>query len=183
VALGYWQRPDANAEVFDARMPGSDEGPFFRTGDLGFQDGEELYVTGRMKDVIIVHGANHYPQDIEAAVEAADPSVNQTGVAAFGVDTGAGERVVVVVEIARTSLRKIDPKALAARIRQYVLEQCEITVDEVVPIRPGTLPKSSSGKVQRSRCRSLYLANELDLIKLGGEAVEPGGFSRAATVQ
>ena len=163
VASGYWNRPEMNAEVFNARIVGSGEGPFLRTGDLGFLDGDELYITGRIKDVIIVHGANHYPQDIEATVEAADPSINQAGVAAFGVYDDTGERVVVVVEVARTSLRKIDPKALTRRIRQCVLEQREIVVDDVVLIRPGTLPKSSSGKAQRSRCRALYLANDLDL--------------------
>jgi acyl-CoA synthetase (AMP-forming)/AMP-acid ligase II len=171
VASGYWNRPEMNAEVFNARIAGSDEGPFLRTGDLGFLDGDELFITGRIKDVIIVHGANHYPQDIEATVEVADPSVNQAGVAAFGVYDGKGERVVVVVEVARTSLRKIDPKALTGRIRQCVLEQCEIVVDDVVLIRPATLPKSSSGKVQRSRCRALYLANDLDLATTGSRLV------------
>ncbi len=96
-------------------------------------------------------------------MEAADPSINQAGVAAFGAYDGTGERVVVVVEVARTSLRKIDPKALTGKIRECVLEQREIAVDDVVLIRPGTLPKSSSGKVQRGRCRALYLANDLDL--------------------
>ena len=164
VAGGYWGRPIMNAETFNARIIGSDEGPFFRTGDLGFLDSDELYITGRMKDVIIVRGANHYPQDIEATVEAADPSINQAGVAAFGVYDETGERVVVVAEVARTSLRKVDPKALTARIRQHVVEQREIAIDDVVLIRPSTLQKSSSGKVQRSQCRALYLANDLDVV-------------------
>jgi acyl-CoA synthetase (AMP-forming)/AMP-acid ligase II len=159
VSRGYWGRPQVNAEVFNARIAGSHEGPFLRTGDLGFLEGGELYITGRIKDLIIVRGANHYPQDIEATVEAADRAINQAGAAAFGICDSAGERVVVVAEIARTSLRKVDPKALAFTIRQHVLERCEIVLHDVLLVRPGALPKSSSGKVQRGKCRALYLAN------------------------
>jgi acyl-CoA synthetase (AMP-forming)/AMP-acid ligase II len=171
VASGYWDRPDTNIEQFRARLIGSDEGPFFRTGDLGFVDGGQLYITGRIKDVIIVNGANHYPHDIEATVEAADPSINQAGIAAFGVYDATGERVVVLAEVARTSLRKFDPKALVGRIRQQVFEQREVVLDDILLVRPGTLPKSSSGKIQRGQCRALYLANDLDLANADGRAM------------
>lgn len=164
IAQGYWSRDELNAEIFQARIVGSDEGPFLRTGDLGFLDGEELYITGRTKDVIIVRGANHYPQDVEATIEAIDPSINPSGVAAFGINDVDADRVVIVAEVARTSMRKVNAKALASAIRQCVLEAHEIVIDDVVLIRTGTLPKSSSGKVQRSQCRSLYLANELDIV-------------------
>ncbi len=172
IARGYWDRPELNEEIFNARIVGSDAGPFLRTGDLGFLDKEELYITGRSKDLIIVRGANHYPQDIEVTVESVDPSINPTGVAAFGVEDADGERVIVVAEIARTSLRKIDSKALAKSIRQKVFEQREVAVDDVVLIRPGTLPKSSSGKVQRGRCRTLYLAGGLATIDAAAVASE-----------
>lgn len=171
IAQGYWQRPQINAGVFQAQIVGASEGPFLRTGDLGFLDGDYLYIAGRMKDVIIVRGANHYPQDIEASVEAADAAINPAGVAAFGVTDDGRERVVVVAEVGRTSLRKLDSKALIGRIRQQVLEQREVLVDEIVLIRPGTLPKSSSGKVQRSQCRALYQAGELDLVMRSDEVV------------
>jgi acyl-CoA synthetase (AMP-forming)/AMP-acid ligase II len=166
VSRGYWERPAANEQVFNARIVGSDKGPFLRTGDLGFLDDEQIYVTGRIKDVIIVRGANHYPQDIEATVEAADVSMNKAGAAAFGVLDATGERVVVVAEIARTSLRKIDPTALAGKIRRLVLEQREILLDDVLLVRPGALPKSSSGKVQRSQCRALYVAKHFDAVSV-----------------
>jgi len=166
VAQGYWGRDESNADTFKARIVGSDEGPFLRTGDLGFLDGDELYITGRIKDVIIVRGSNHYPQDIEATVESVDPAVNPAGVAAFGFQDAEadGERVGIVAEVARTSLRKVNVAALSQSIRRHVLESHEIVVSDVVLIRPGGLPKSSSGKVQRSQCRALYLANELDVV-------------------
>lgn len=164
VARGYWGRDELSAEIFRARIVGCDEGPFLRTGDLGFLDGQELYITGRTKDVIIVRGANHYPQDVEATIEALDPSINPSGVAAFGINDAEGERVVIVAEIARTSMRKVNVPQLSQTIRRCVLEGHEIHVSDVVFIRPGSLPKSSSGKVQRTQCRALYLANDLDVI-------------------
>jgi acyl-CoA synthetase (AMP-forming)/AMP-acid ligase II len=170
IAHGYWQRPEINSEVFKAYIVGSNEGPFLRTGDLGFLDNDYLYITGRIKDVIIVRGANHYPQDIEATVEASDPALNPAGVAAFGLSDNGIERVLVVAEVGRSALRKLDSKSLIRRIRQQVLEQRDVTIDEVVLIRPGTLPKSSSGKVQRSRCRTLYLEDQLDRVPQDGRA-------------
>lgn len=169
IARGYWERPQINAEIFNAHVIGSNEGPFLRTGDLGFLDREHLYIAGRSKDVIIVRGANHYPQDIEATVEAADPALNPAGVAAFGVTDDGIERVLVVAEVGRSALRRLDSKPLISRIRQQVLERRDVVVDEVVLIRPGTLPKSSSGKVQRGRCRALYLADQLDRVSIDGQ--------------
>jgi acyl-CoA synthetase (AMP-forming)/AMP-acid ligase II len=167
IAQGYWGREQQSEDTFRARIVGcDDEGPFLRTGDLGFVQDGLLYITGRIKDVIIVHGSNHYPQDIEGTVEAADPAINPAGAAAFGYRNEATQQecVVVVAEVARTSLRKIDPPQLARSIRRQVIEAHEVVVSDVVLIRPGALPKSSSGKVQRNRCRTLYLAGELDAI-------------------
>jgi acyl-CoA synthetase (AMP-forming)/AMP-acid ligase II len=169
---GYWNRPDVNEEIFNAHIADCARGPYLRTGDLGFLKDRELFVTGRLKDVIIVRGTNHYPQDIEASVEATDPSINSAGVAAFGIAGETKERVVAVAEIGRTSLRKVDVQALANRVRQHVLEEREVLLDDVVFIRPGTLPKSSSGKVQRSYCRTLYLQNELDRVTANAVATE-----------
>jgi acyl-CoA synthetase (AMP-forming)/AMP-acid ligase II len=167
VAHGYWNRPELSAETFAARLAGTDEGPFLRTGDLGVLDGGELYITGRIKDVLIVRGANHYPQDLEATVEALGPALNPSGAAAFSIQTPDAERVVIVAEVARTSLRRVDVKALAGEIRRAVLEHHELLVSDVVLIRPSTLPKSSSGKVQRAQCRARYLAGELEAVTSG----------------
>ncbi|WP_457852370.1 hypothetical protein [Ralstonia syzygii] len=116
--------------------------------------------------MLIVRGVNKYPQDIEATVEAADTAINAAGVAAFMVDDGREERVVAVAEVTRTSLRKgkADPQALAAAIRRQVLETHEVLLGDAVLIRPATLPKTSSGKVQRAQARALYLAGQLSRI-------------------
>lgn len=167
IAQGYWNREQQTEETFRARIVDhEDAGKFLRTGDLGFVHDDLLYITGRIKDVIIVRGSNHYPQDIEATVETADPAMNPAGAAAFGHrdERTQEERVVVVAEVARTSLRRIDPDTVKRTIRQRVLEMHEILVSDVILIRPGALPKSSSGKVQRNRCRSLYLNHELDVV-------------------
>jgi acyl-CoA synthetase (AMP-forming)/AMP-acid ligase II len=172
VARGYWGRAEQSREIFDARIADTGEGGYLRTGDLGFLDDGQLHITGRIKDVIILRGSNHYPQDLEATVEAVDAAVNPAGVAAFGFrdECSDEERVAIVAEVARTSLRKADLPALVQAIRRRVLEVHEIVVSDVALIRPGSLPKSSSGKVQRSLCRELYLANELDLAQGGADA-------------
>lgn len=181
IAHGYWGRDQQSAETFGARIVDSDEGPFLRTGDLGFIDDGQLYITGRIKDVIIVRGANHYPQDIEATVEAADPAINAAGVAAFGFRDPESdeEQIGIVAEIARTSMRQIDAPTLIRNIRRFVLEAHEIVVGDVVLIRPGALPKSSSGKVQRGQCRTLYLSNGLDVLA----AKRPRSESAAAAAE
>jgi acyl-CoA synthetase (AMP-forming)/AMP-acid ligase II len=165
IGQGYWQKPEASEATFRARIVGLEhEGPFLRTGDLGFVQDGELYVAGRLKDVIIVRGVNHYPQDIEASVEAANEAMQPAGAAAFSIDDGGGERVVVVAEVQRTALRRIDPVRLVAQLRQRILEKHELVLSDLVLIRPGTLPKTSSGKVQRSRTRQLYQSDALSLL-------------------
>lgn len=164
VASGYWEKPETNAATFGAHLSDTGEGPFLRTGDLGYLDGGELYVSGRLKDVLIVRGVNKYPQDIEATVENADTAINTAGVAAFMVDDGREERVVVVAEVTRAGIRKADPQTVTAGIRRLVLETHEVVLSDVVLIRPATLPKTSSGKVQRAQARALYLADQLSRI-------------------
>jgi acyl-CoA synthetase (AMP-forming)/AMP-acid ligase II len=179
VAQGYWNRPEETVATFEARTADDGNGPFLRTGDLGFLKDGEVYVTGRLKDVIVVRGVNHYPQDVEAAAEAASPAIRKGGVAAFSVEAGSDERVVVVAEVERTLMRKFDPALLTGLIRRQVLEVEELMVAEVAFIRPGTLPKTSSGKVQRRRCREQYLTGALELCQ-GGEAGEAEPFARRA---
>ncbi|MES2355688.1 MAG: fatty acyl-AMP ligase [Pseudomonadota bacterium] len=160
VGQGYWQKPHINREIFEARIDGSGEGPFLRTGDLGYLSDGELYVTGRLKDLIIVRGVNHYPHDIEATVEDADEAINRNGTAALGLQDENGERVVVIAEVGRSFLRSVDVNALTRKIREAVFERHELLLADVVFIRPSSLPKTSSGKVQRNYCRELYLAKE-----------------------
>ncbi|WP_431873301.1 AMP-binding protein [Amycolatopsis sacchari] len=153
VARGYWRRPEATGRTFHARLG---EVEFLRTGDLGFVRDGELVVTGRLKDLIVVRGRNHYPQDLEFTAERAEPALRPGCSAAFA----AGERVVLVHEL-RKQAGEADPAAVAARIRQAVAAEHGIQAHTVVLLRSGGMPKTSSGKVQRSLCRTLFLAGEL----------------------
>ncbi|HWN45428.1 MAG TPA: amino acid adenylation domain-containing protein, partial [Thermoanaerobaculia bacterium] len=160
VAQGYWNRTEETLATFGVRLAG--EGPFLRTGDLGFLEGGELFVTGRLKDLIILRGRNHYPQDIESTVEAAHPALRPGCSAAFSVEIAGEERLVVVAELERTA-REGHERVVEA-VRQAVAEDHEVQVHEVVLIRVATLPKTSSGKIQRRACRRDYLAGELTVV-------------------
>jgi phthiocerol/phenolphthiocerol synthesis type-I polyketide synthase C len=146
LAQGYWKRPEESAERFGATLV-TGEGPFLRTGDLGVLSGGELFVVGRIKDVIILHGKNHYPQDIELTVEGCHPSVASNGVMAFGVDTGSGERLVVLLEVA--SGAGLDADAVMRAVREAVAHNHDLNVSAVVLLKPGRLPRTTSGKVRR----------------------------------
>jgi long-chain fatty acid adenylase/transferase FadD26 len=164
VAGGYWGRPAETIEVFQARIAGAeDEGGYLRTGDLGFQHGDELYVAGRRKDVIIRKGRNFYPQDIELTVERTESGLRPNCSAAFSVDDGTSERLVVVVEVDGRVLKSTGLAGLRQRIQAAVHEDQRLHVDEVAIVRRGTLPKTSSGKVQRRACRAQYLDGALTL--------------------
>jgi acyl-CoA synthetase (AMP-forming)/AMP-acid ligase II len=175
IASGYWGRPKETAEIFQAYLAGSGDGPFLRSGDLGFLSDGELFITGRFKDVIIVRGANYYPQDIEVTVETAHPAVRRSGSAAFSVIEEPQERVVVVAEIERTHLKRLDAAEVITTVRRRVLEEHDLVVQDVVLIRPGSLPRTSSGKVQRRYCRELYLAGELETCDKPVQMLEMSG--------
>ncbi len=160
---GYWNKPDETAHTFGARLEDTGEGPFLRTGDLGFVQNGEVFVTGRVKDLLIVRGRNHYPQDLERTVESCHELLRAGGTAAFSVEDAGEEAVVVVQELARQAVVP-DVEALAAAIRQAVSEQHDLHVSSIVFIKAGSLPKTSSGKVQRRACRELYLADRLAVI-------------------
>ncbi len=160
VAQGYWNRPAETAETFHARLGDTGAGPYLRTGDLGFVRDGELFVTGRIKDVIIVRGRNHYPQDIEATVQAAHPGLRRGRGAAFEVARGGEPRLVVVQEVDRRA-GHLDAAQVAGDIRQSVAEQHGLQVYDVVLLGYGGIPKTSSGKVRRASCRAGYENGEL----------------------
>ncbi|WP_437779136.1 amino acid adenylation domain-containing protein [Sorangium sp. So ce1097] len=163
VAQGYWERPEETAQTFEARLS-TGEGPFLRTGDLGFVSRGELYVTGRLKDLIIVRGRNLYPQDIELTAEQSHPGLRAGGGAAFAVDEGGEERVVVVQELGRRAPASADPAEIGAAIERAVADRHEVGVHAVVLIKPGSLPRTTSGKVQRRACRGRFLDGSLDVV-------------------
>ncbi|MBR7830603.1 fatty acyl-AMP ligase [Actinospica sp. MGRD01-02] len=171
VAAGYLGREKESDETFRART-GDRQGPgaptYLRTGDLGFEYDGELFVTGRIKDLIIRKGRNFYPQDIETAVESAESRLGVNCSAAFSVDDGTAELLVVVVEAGVRTFAGYGAEALRERIRAAVYESQRLHVDDVVLVRRGSLPKTSSGKVQRRRCRQLYLEGALAPIATDG---------------
>lgn len=164
VTQGYWNRTEETERTFQAYLKDTGEGPFLRTGDLGFLHLGELFVTGRLKDLIIIRGRNHYPQDIELTVEHSHPALQSTCSAAFAIDVALDERLAVVVEVKRSYLRNLDVEEVVKAIRQAVAEQHELQVYGVLLLKPGNIPKTSSGKIQRHACLSGYLNSSLDVV-------------------
>jgi acyl-CoA synthetase (AMP-forming)/AMP-acid ligase II/acyl carrier protein len=160
ISGGYWNRPEQTVSTFGAFLQDG-EGPFLRTGDLGFQHDGHLFVTGRLKDLIIIRGLNHYPQDIEATVERSHPALRPAAGAAFSVEVGDEERLVVVQEVDRQHLRSLAVDEVVDAIRRAVAEEHEVEPWAVTLIRPLTVLKTSSGKIQRQGCRTAFLAGGL----------------------
>jgi acyl-CoA synthetase (AMP-forming)/AMP-acid ligase II len=163
VAQGYWQRKEETDRTFCAYTKDTKEGPFLRTGDLGFLKDGELYIAGRIKDLIIIRGTNHYPQDLEWSVQHLNPVFRPDCGAAFSIEAGGEERLVIVQEIERHS-DNLDTDKLIADIRQEIAEQHEVQVYAVVLAKPGNILKTASGKIQRSACRADFMAAKLDII-------------------
>ena len=162
IGRGYWNRPEETSATFGARLADSGEGPFLRTGDLGFFDGGELFVTGRVKDMIVIWGRNLYPQDIEQTVLRCHEALKPDGGAAFSIDVKGEERLVIVQEVQRP--KRIDPAALIETIRRRVAEEHGVPVYAVALILAGTLPKTSSGKTRRGACRERFLNETLNIV-------------------
>ena len=162
VSPGYWKNEEATRQAFvdEAEVKGAKR--FLKTGDLGFVHDGELYITGRLKDLIIVRGLNYYPQDIEQVSETAHPAVMPNGACAFAVEGDDGEKVVVACEIARTQVRKADLNEVINLIRAAVGEELELQVSSVVLLKQGALPRTTSGKLRRSTCAQAYLNRTLN---------------------
>ena len=158
ITPGYWQRPDDTVAVFDGRFADTGEGPFLRTGDLGFLLDGELYVTGRVKDLIIVHGVNYYPQDIEETVERSHPAIRPGCSAAFAVEVAGEERLVVMAE---SRAAREETAEIEAIIREQIVLNHGLALDRLVLIDAGALPKTSSGKKQRSAARIDFIQHYL----------------------
>ncbi|MFY1583802.1 fatty acyl-AMP ligase [Micromonospora sp. WMMD734] len=176
VAGGYWGRQELSEESFRARLLDDPDTPHLRTGDLGFLHDGELYVTGRLKDVIIRKGRNHYPQDIEESAEQAVPGLHPNCAAAFSVDDGTSERLVVLIEVDGRVLRSPGLAAARELVRAAIWEKHRLEADEILMLRRGALSKTSSGKVQRRACRRRY--EEGTLVALPVNAVPTTGAHR-----
>ena len=178
VARGYWKQPEITKATFNAYLKDTNEGPFLRTGDLGFIDRGELFFTGRLKDTIVIKGRNHYPQDIEKTVEETTSWIRPSCVASFSIELQGEEKLVVLAEVERRywssnrSSTKSNGKSAAQKIisvedltrliRREVAKNHDLQVYASLLLKPGSLPKTSSGKIQRHACRTEYLANTLE---------------------
>lgn len=158
VARAYWRNDAATREELNAKIAGED-GRWLRTGDLGFLDHTgELFVTGRIKDLIIIRGINHYPQDIERTVQSQDSALRENCGAAFSVPDEHGEEdLVIVQEVERTARHSIDTGEIKGQIREAIADSHELSARHIALIRPGALPKTTSGKIQRKLARRLWL--------------------------
>jgi acyl-CoA synthetase (AMP-forming)/AMP-acid ligase II len=165
VGSGYWANPEQSERTFGARCEGR-RTSFMRTGDLGFLLAGELFLTGRMKDTIVIAGRNHDPEDIEVTLQQAHPAIARCAV--FSVDAGDREHVVVVGELSRRPRGAAGPAELPpggdmlTAVRQSVASRHGLQVHDWVAVRHGTLPLTTSGKIQRHECRARYLAGRLD---------------------
>jgi acyl-CoA synthetase (AMP-forming)/AMP-acid ligase II len=201
IAQGYWNRPEKSELTFHAKIEGaSEQGPFLRTGDLGFQKDGNLYVTGRIKDLIIVRGRKHHPQDIERTAAASHDSLRPGCCAAFSIENNGEEQIVIAVEVERryqserrlqdegvpgddrrSATRRtndvlpgneaergsLDMVSVTQQIRRQVVAAHGLAIYAVVLLKPGTIPKTSSGKIQRYQCRLGFQAGTLDAIHHG----------------
>ncbi|MEO6419798.1 MAG: fatty acyl-AMP ligase [Polyangiaceae bacterium] len=174
VARGYWARAEESADAFTARFAGEEGGPFLRTGDLGFIDEGELFVVGRIRDLLVIHGKNHAAEDIEDTVRRTSPAVRIGAVAAFSVESSTGESAVVIAEVealryaspprAADEARAIDVEAAARELRRAVFEESGVMLHAVVFVRPGSMARTSSGKVQRHACKRAYAEGSLAVL-------------------
>lgn len=160
VAAGYWEERTASAGAFGQALAGR-SGALLRTGDLGFIHEAKLFITGRLRDLIIINGVNYHPEDIEHTIGARLPELASQR-AVFAIESEEGVRIVVLQELARVQWRSVDTGGLSAAICSAVWDGHAIAVQDVILLAPGALPMTSSGKVQRQRCRELYLAGRIE---------------------
>lgn len=177
IASGYWNNPQETERIFRAYMSDTGEGPFLRTGDLGFMLDNELFVTGRLKDLIVIQGNNHYPQDIEITVEGCHPAIRPGCSAAFSVDIAGKEQLIVLAEIdpryqlikseedlqavSGTPRKPLMAQDVVSAVRKAIFDEHIIPVYRVMLLKAGGILKTSSGKLQRRACRDAFLAESL----------------------
>lgn len=165
VAGGYWNQPATSAAVFAAHRKDNGEGPFLRTGDLGFLQEGQLFVTGRIKEMLIIHGVNHYPHDIEATVQASHPLLQKEICAAIALTVAGEERLVVLQEFGTQHLGDGNHvSAICEAIHDSVVQHHEIVPLSVILVKRRSIPHTSSGKKQRLRCRALLEEGKLDIV-------------------
>jgi acyl-CoA synthetase (AMP-forming)/AMP-acid ligase II len=164
ITAGYYNNVEETNKTFNAYLADS-RGPYLRTGDLGFLNGKHIYITGRLKDLIIINGYNHYPQDLELTACLAHDALRPNNGIAFSIVEDEKEKLILVCEIKRNALRNVNPETIKAKIRQDIFQIHNVNVHQIVLIDSSTIPKTSSGKLQRKLCQKQFLENSLKEIK------------------
>ncbi len=162
LGTGYWNEPEKTVQTFQAYFPETGEGPFLRTSDFGFLHNNELFILGRLNDLLVFWGLNHFPEHIEQTVEQCHPAFRANSGAAFAVKVNGCDRLVVAQEVERSYRHQIKAQDVVESVRWQVFDQHFVDVYAIVLLRPGGIPKTSSGKIQRSICRDKYRSGELD---------------------
>lgn len=171
VASGYWNKQEATRETFDAFLADSGKGPYLRTGDLGFFHDGQLYIAGRLKDLIIIGGRNYHPHDIEATAMGAHNSIRPGGSAAFSLENSCQEELAIVVEFdgsrraddGDVDTQRAEYESVCLAVRRSVSELHDISPYRIIVTKNGAIPRTSSGKIQRRACRALYVSRKLDV--------------------
>jgi acyl-CoA synthetase (AMP-forming)/AMP-acid ligase II len=175
VAAGYWNQPAKSDETFNAYLVDSGEGPWLRTGDLGFMLDGHLYVSGRLKDLIIIRGANFAPQDIEWVAQCSHPALADTEGAAFGLQVDGEERLILIQELSRKdgASEDLDLDSVAVSIREAIAQEFDIRTHTIALVRRGAVLKTSSGKIQRRACRRALLTGAMQTMFVTGDGPLP----------
>ncbi len=187
VTAGYWNNEEITKQTFGVKIPAvgqSSDGnktslQYLRTGDLGFIHDGELYITGRLKDMIILHGRNYYPQDIEYITELSHPAIRHSASAAFSIEVDSNEKLVIVAEVERSYIRNIDTEAVCDAIRMSISEDFEQQVYAIQLLRTASIPKTSSGKIQRKACKEGFLNKSLEVVGESLAENQTGGNNTA----
>ncbi len=163
ISPGYWNKPKKTISQLKARIPGF-EGTFLRTGDLGAIYNGQLYITGRIKELIIINGVNYYPSDLEKTVEECHPALQTNGCGVFSIDGESSEELVVIQEIRRTALQGLDTERVIDSIIRAVGVSHEISINAIWLIMPGHLPKTHSGKIRHNACKQKWLEGKFKTV-------------------
>ena len=164
VCRGYWARDEDTLAAFSAELEGDRDKKFLRTGDLGLFRGGQLYITGRIKNIVIIRGLNYSCEDIEDLAQSSHPAVATATGAAFGLEGPTGEELIVAQEINRGYVDTLDREEVVAAIQESIVLHYGVRANEVVLVQPGKLPRTTSGKIQRQKTRDLYAASKLSVV-------------------